>query len=177
MYPSNTDIGEGMNTLIQERHSHSENCLTVKMSRRTQKLEIYHANEGSGLALFITDQKHIFASEVRKKFGVTLRGRGPLKREFAYDIVCIHCLMIYKDFIEYEIISDTTTPLLCCFPVISKLKAGDIITTGHYMYYQTFINLQFRPLLKDSFHSIHIEFKGTSVETYPFYLSPSIDLR
>ena len=28
---------------------------TVKVSRRTQKVEIYLANEGSGLAFFITD--------------------------------------------------------------------------------------------------------------------------
>ena len=36
-YPSITDIVEAMNTLIQERNNHSENCITVKVSRRTQK--------------------------------------------------------------------------------------------------------------------------------------------
>ena len=51
-YPSITDIVEAMNTPIQERHKHSENCLTVKVSRRTQKVEIYLAYEGSGLAFF-----------------------------------------------------------------------------------------------------------------------------
>ena len=29
LYPSITDIVEAMNTLIQERHNHSENCITV----------------------------------------------------------------------------------------------------------------------------------------------------
>ena len=52
LYPSITDIVEAMNTLIQERHNHSENCVTVKVSQRTQKVEIYLANEGSGLAFF-----------------------------------------------------------------------------------------------------------------------------
>ena len=33
LYPSITDIVEAMNTLIQERHNHSENCITVKVSR------------------------------------------------------------------------------------------------------------------------------------------------
>ena len=53
LYPSFTDIVEAMNTLIQERHNHSENCVTVKVSRRTQKVEIYLANEGSGLAFLV----------------------------------------------------------------------------------------------------------------------------
>ena len=32
LYPSITDIVEAMNTLIQEGHNHSENCITVKVS-------------------------------------------------------------------------------------------------------------------------------------------------
>ena len=35
------DIVETMNTLIQGRHNHSEVCMTVEVSRRTQKVEIY----------------------------------------------------------------------------------------------------------------------------------------
>ena len=38
LYPSITDIVEAMNTLFQERHNHSENCITLKLSRRTQKM-------------------------------------------------------------------------------------------------------------------------------------------
>ena len=44
-----------MNTLIQERHNHSESCITVKVSQRTQQFEIYLASEGSSLAFFSTD--------------------------------------------------------------------------------------------------------------------------
>ena len=44
LHPSFADTVEAMNTLIQERHS--ENCITVKVSRRTQKADIYLANEG-----------------------------------------------------------------------------------------------------------------------------------
>ena len=36
------------------------------------------------------------------------------------------------------------------------------------MNYQTFSNLQFRPLLENSFHSIHIDLRDTSGETIPF---------
>ena len=97
-----------------------------------------------------------------------LRRKGPHKPEFAYHIVPIHHLMIYTDLIEYNNVGDTKAPLLRCFPFISKLKSGDIIITGHYKNYQTFSNLQFRPLLKNSFHSIHIDLRDTSGEKILF---------
>ena len=89
LYPSFTDIAETMNTVVQERHNQSEDCITVKVSRRTQKVEINLANEGSGLEFFSTDLGHIFGSNVANEFGVMLRGRGPHNPEFAYDIVRI----------------------------------------------------------------------------------------
>ena len=150
-----------MNILIQERHNHNENCITVKVSQITQRVEIYLANERSGKAFFSTDLGHIFGSNVGNEFGVMLRGKGPHKLKFAYDIVRIHSLMIYTDLIEYNIVGDTKTPLLHCFLFISELKAGDIITTGQNMNYQIFSNLQFRPLHKNSFHSFHIDLKDT----------------
>ena len=168
LYPSITDIVEAMNILIQEIHNHSENCIKVKVSRRRQKVEIYLAKERSGLALFSTDLGQIFGSNVGNDFGVMLRGRGPHKPDFAYDIVRIHSLMIYTDLIEYHIVGDTKDSLLRCFRFFSKLKSGDIITTGQYMHYQTFSNLQFRPLLKNCFHSIHIDLRDTSGETILF---------
>ena len=167
-YPSITDFVEAMNILIQERHNHSENCIKVKVSRRTQKVEIYLANEGFCFAFFSTDLGHPFGSNVGNEFGVLLRGKGPHKPELVHDIVRIYSLMIHTDLIECNIVGDTKTPLLCCFPLISKLKSGDIITTGQYMNYQTFSNLQFRPLLKNSFHSIHIDLRDTSGEKIRF---------
>ena len=166
--PSITDIVEAMNTLNQEGHNHSENCIKIKVSLRTQKVEIYLAGERSGLAFFSADLGHIFGSNVGNEFGVMLRGKGPHKPEIVYDIVRIHSLMIYTDLIEYNIVGDTKASLLRCFLSISKLKAGDIITTGQYMNYHTNNNLQFRPLLKNSFHSIHIDLRDTSGEKIPF---------
>ena len=70
------------------------------MSRKTQKVEICLANEASGIAFFSTDLGHIFGNNVGNEVGVMLRGKGPHKPEFAYDIVRIHSLMIYTDLIE-----------------------------------------------------------------------------
>ena len=168
LYFSISDIIEAMTILVQEKHNHSENCIKIKVSRRTQKIVIYLANEGSGLAFFSTDLGHIFGSNVRNEFGVMLRGKKPHKPGVAYNVVCKHSLKIYTDLIEYNIVGDTKAPLLRCFPFISKLKFGDVITTGQYMNYQTFSNLQFRPLLKNSFHSYHIDLRDTSGEKILF---------
>ena len=157
-----------MNILIQERHNHSENCIKVKVSRRTQNFETYLAYKASGLAFFSRHLGHIFGSNVGNEFGVMLRGKGPHKPDFAYDIVRTLSLMIYTDVIEYNIVGDTKAPLRRCFLFISKLKSGDIITTGQYMNYQTYSKLQFRPLFKNSFHSIHIDLRDTSAEKNTF---------
>ena len=76
--------------------------------------------------------------------------------------------MIYTDLIEYNIVGDTKAPLLRCFLFNSMLKAGDIITNGQYMDFQTFSNLQFRPLLKKFFQSLRINLRNTSGEKTPF---------
>ena len=123
--------------LIQERNSHNETCKTVKVSRRTQKVVIMLANDTCGLAFCSTYLGHIFGYNVGNEFGVMMTGKGPHEPEIAYDIVRIHSLMIYSDLVEYNIVGDTNAPLLRCFPFISKLKGGYIITTGQYMNYQT----------------------------------------
>ena len=168
LYSSITDIVEAMNTLIQERNNHRDTCITIKVSRVTQKVKVYLANEESSLAIFSTDLGHMFGGDVRSDSGILMRGKEPHEQTFAYDIVRIHSLMIYTDIVEYNIVGDTKAPLLRCFPFISKLKSGDIITTGQYMNYQTFSNLQFKRLLKNSFHSIHIDLRDTSGEKIPF---------
>ena len=168
LYSCITDIVEAMNTLIQGRINHRDTFLTIKVSRVTQKVKVYLANEKSSLAIFGTDLGHIFGGDVRNDSGILMRGKEPHEPTFAYDIVRIHSLMIYTDIVEYNIVGDTKAPVHRCFPFISKLKSGDIITTGQYMNYQTFSNLQFRRLLKNSFHSIHIDLRDTSGEKIPF---------
>ena len=111
-----------MNTLIPERHNHSESCIKVKKTRRTQKFVVYLANERSGLVFLSTDMGHIFDRNVAIKVGVLLRGKGPHQREFAYEIVRIHSFMVYTDLIENNILGDTKAPLRRRFLVISRLK-------------------------------------------------------
>ena len=102
------------------------------------------------------------------EFRVLIIRKGPQETEFAYGIFRIYSPMIYSNLVENNIVGDTKTPLLRCFPFISKLQGGDIITTGEYMNYQTISKLQFRPLLRTTFYSIHIDLRDTSSERVPF---------
>ena len=169
LYTSTTDIVEAMNMLIQERNNQNENCITVKVSRRTQKVVVMLANDTSGLEFCNNDLGHLFAINVGTQFELLIKRKCPHETEIAYDIVVrIHSLIIYSDLVKYNIVGDTKASLLRCFPSISKLKGGDIITTGQYINYQTFSNQQFRHLLENSFHSIHIDLRDTSGEKILF---------
>ena len=130
LYTSITDIVEAMKILVQERNNHKETCITVKVSRRTQKVVVMLANDTSSLAFSSTDLGHIFGNNVGNEYGALMIGKGPHEPAVAYDIARIHSLMIHSDLVEYNIVGDTKAPLLRCFPFISKLKGGDIITTG-----------------------------------------------
>ena len=83
LYSSITDIVEAMNTLIQERNNHHETCITVNVSRKTQKVVILLANDTSGLAIYSTDSGHTFGSILGNEFGVLMIGKGPHEPEFA----------------------------------------------------------------------------------------------
>ena len=74
-YPSIMDTVKVVNTIIQAQDNHSESCITGKVSRRTQKVETYFANEGSAPSFFSTDVGHIFGSNVGSEFGAMFRRR------------------------------------------------------------------------------------------------------
>ena len=158
-----------MNIRIEERHNHDESCIPLEVSRKTQKVEIYLATEGFGLAFFNRNLGHIFVSNVFNEFGVMLRGKGPHEPEklTTSSAFRTHSLMFYTDPIQYNIVGDTNVPLLSCFLFISELKAGDIKNTGQYMNYHTYSKLHFRRLLKSSFHSVQIDLRDTSRKEGP----------
>ena len=122
LYISITDTVKAVIALIQERNNHNETCITVKVSRRTQKIVVMLANDTSGLAFCSTDLGHTFGNNVGNEIGVMMIGKGPHEPEFAHDIVRIQSLTIYSDLVEYNLVGDTKAPLLRCFPFISKLK-------------------------------------------------------
>ena len=133
LYSSVPNIVEAVNLLMQERNKHNEICITVKVSRRTQKIELSLSGDDSSLVIFSTDLGIIFGGDFGDDKGILMRGKGPHEPKFAYDFVRIHSLMIYIDIVEYNIAGDTKEPLLRCFPLIFKLKSGDVITTGQCM--------------------------------------------
>ena len=65
LHSSITDIVEPVITIIQERNNHRDTCIAIKLSRVTQKLKVYLANEESSPAIFSTDLGYIFGGDVR----------------------------------------------------------------------------------------------------------------
>ena len=59
-----------MNLLIQEKNKHNENCINVKVSRRTQNL-IFH------IVIFCTDLGNLFGEDFGDNKGVLMPGKGP----------------------------------------------------------------------------------------------------
>ena len=118
LYPSFTDMVEAKNNLIQERHNHSKSCIRVKLPQRTQNVEIFLANEETGLVFFNTYLRHFFGSKVGNDFAVILRVKGPHKPEFAYDIVRIHPVSWYtRTWLSTK--SLATRKLPCCVACLS----------------------------------------------------------
>ena len=121
-------------------------ALLLKYRVAYKKLKLSLISDDSSLVIFSTDLGNDFGGAVGDDKGILMVGEGPHEPKFLYDIVRPHSLMIYNDIVEYNIVGDTKAPLLRCFPFISKLKSGNVITTGQSMNYQTFSNLQFRHL-------------------------------
>ena len=106
-----------------------------------ERKKLRYTLQAKDLVFFSSDLGQIFQSNVRNEFGVMLRSKGPHKPKFAYDNVLKYSLLIYTNLIKFNVVGDTKASLLSCFLSISKLKAGNIITTGHYQNYRTFSNM------------------------------------
>jgi hypothetical protein len=84
-----------------------------------------------------------------------------------YDIQRIHTIMVYTDIIEHGIIGNTKAPILRSFPLMPKFKDESILLNQQ-MNYHSFDNLQFKKVLKSSFHSIKIDLRSCIGEKIPF---------
>ena len=173
LYPSIVDIVVAMNNKIRERPGaqvFEYNGIYVSVDKNTQKVAVHLPESQSVFIIQSADLSHIFGCDLEQnQTGVIMKGNeGPHYPQYSCDIIRIHSLVIYSDIIEYTLVGDTKTPLLRCIPFISKVKSGDIISTGQYMNYQSFTNLQFKKLLKNSFHSIKIGLRDSTGEKIPF---------
>ena len=79
LHSSITEIVEATNTLIQERNNHRDSCITIEVSRVTQKVKVYLAKEESSIAILSTDLGHIFGGDVRKDSGILMRGKKSIE--------------------------------------------------------------------------------------------------
>ena len=171
LYPSIVDIVVALNDKVRKRigaQKYESNGVYVSVDKIIQKVAIHLPEDQSVFIIQSADLSHIFGCDFEQnQTRVIMKEKGLHYPQYSYDIIRIHSLMIYSDIIEYNIVDDTKT-LLRCISFISKVKNGDIISTGQYMNYQSIANLQYKKLLKNSFHSIKIELRDTTGEKIPF---------
>ena len=119
-----------------------------------------------------------FWQQCGKRIWGTDDRESPHEPEFAYDNVRIHPLMINSNLVEYNNVGDTKSPLLRCFPLVSKLKGGDIITTGQYRNYQIRHSVTWSlDLCSKNLFIVYTSIWETHlILKYPFYLSVSLGL-
>ena len=176
IYPSIADVVESKNILIQDGRNHCESCIRVEVSQRKQKKTRYSLQLKALVFHSLKWTWEFFSRTVFSNLLDWCSKENYLNNNNMLTTFSANTLMMHTDLVEYNIIGDTKAPLLrCCF-LVSKLKAGDFVTTGQHIHYQSFRNKQVIPLLKNSFHSIHIGFKDTSDEKNPSNMSVSIFL-
>ena len=155
-----SDIVNEMNKKILEREKYEKKPIRLNVNKITQRISLSLRNENSLLVIFSADLCHVFGCE-EFVYGMDffMSGAGPHFPKFPYDIARIHTLMIHSDIADYNIVGDKKAALLRCIPFISKVKNGDIISTGQYLNYQNFPNLLFKKILKNLFRSIKLELR------------------
>ena len=170
LYPKIVDIVVARNNKIRERlgaQVFKYNGIYVSVDKIKQKVAVHLPENQSVFIIQSADLSHIFGCDLEQnQTGVIMKEKGPHYPQYSYDLIRKHSIMICSHIIEYNIVGDTKTPLLRCIPFISKVKSGDIISTGQYMSYQSFTNLRFKNLLKNSFHSIKIELRDSRDEKF-----------
>ena len=133
LYPSVVDIIAAMNDKVQKRigaQKYEYNEIYVSVDKKTQKTAIHLPEDQSVFIIQSADLSQIFGCDIEpNQTGVTMKGKGPHYPQYSYITIRIHSLfiVIYSDFIEYNIVGDTKTPLLRCIPFISTVNNGDNI--------------------------------------------------
>ena len=138
------DFVNGMNRKIQGHEMYEKTPIKSHVNKITHRISLSLRNENYLLVIFSADLCHVFGcEEAVNAMGVFMSGVGPHFPKLPYDVVRIHTSMIYSDIVEYNIVGDTEAAPLRCILFISNIKNGDITSTGQYMNYQNFPNLQF----------------------------------
>ena len=121
-----------MNDNVQKligAQNYDYNGIYVSVDKITQKFGLYLPEDQSVFIFQRADLGQISGCDLEQnQTGVIVKGKGPHYPQSFYDIIRKDSLMIYSDFINYNIVGDTKTPFLRCLPFISKVKSEDIIS-------------------------------------------------
>lgn len=170
MYYSAMEIVKHMNKLIKDKYNKPSSDLPIKLTWNALDYHIELTLENEIVVLDLSgsnDLLHIFGFD-KKKQGI-LKGQEKLswRGDFPVDIVRIHSFLVYSDIVDHGVVGDAKAPILRSFSHIPKLKGFEILPS-QIVDTHVFTNLQFRPILKKSFHSVKIDLRSSKGDLVPF---------
>ena len=133
------------------------NLITCEIDPVSQQLKLATIKDFH-LGLISDDLQHIFGF-IPSKFDVLI-DQVPRVSPLAFDLQRIHSILLYTDFINSNILGDSKVPNLKTF-AIEKTEESGIRS-------KTFMQLDFRRVLKHSIHSISVELRSPTGELIPF---------
>ena len=163
LYMSLDEILTSMNNSLKKKRSTQKVDLKWSINQVSRKVDISLPSKDSHLVISSPDLSTILGFPSN----VWLKGIGPHQSLYPIDILRIHSVMVYTDIVEYSVIGDTKAPVLRCFPFEQRLSR-DRISVTKFISNNSFDNLQFRRLLRNSIHSIRIELRTQTGELIPF---------
>ena len=162
LYPNIQSVIIAMQTEITTVLNNAEHGMEISVNEFKKKIEFQFANNGALLNLASNDIANVIGFP-----SPCLIPPAANVAMLPYDIQRIHTVMVYTDIIQHGIIGDTKAPILRCFPLTPRFK-NESLTIHQYMNYQSFDKLQFKKILKTSFHSIQLDLRSSMGEKIPF---------
>lgn len=106
------------------------------------------------------------ASEIERSASGT-HLRQVYESEVPCDLVGLHSVFAYCNIVEHSLIGDVRAPILKIFPFIPRMR-NEAICPMQFVYFKDFSPIQYRRVIKNSFHSITCELRTPQGKLCPF---------
>ena len=161
-YSSVDEILISMNSVLKNVTKINQNNLKWELNPISRKLQMKLTNRSCGFSFGSSDLRTTtgFDSDF---YDYPESQNAP----YPIDIQRIHSALVYTDIVEYFVLGGTTVPILRYFLFAQNISRESLSVTKTTNCF-SFDNLQFRKLLRNSFHSIKIEIRAHTGELIPF---------
>ena len=127
--PSTTDVAKAMKTFIQEKNYHNETCLTVKLFKATQRVEICIVEKRSDTPFVRVDWGHTFGSTLGIEYAVLFRANGLHYPDFVATFSAYNLSWYTQTWLSNIMLAPKKS-LSCCVAFHFEIRNWGLLTTG-----------------------------------------------